>query len=244
VARRGLEIAVVGIPKTIDNDLFWVERSFGFATAVEEAAKAIQAANAEAVGAWNGVGIVKLMGRHSGFIAAHAALANSDVNLCLVPEVPFTVAGAGGVGDVLARRLQERHHAVIVVAEGAGQDLVADPARGRDASGNVRLGDIGPFLRDALGAHLKAAGVEHTVKYLDPSYLIRSLPANAFDSEYCAVLGQHAVHAALSGRTDVVVGYWHHHFTHLPIPLRLDPEREVWQRVLQTTGQPVSMVGA
>jgi 6-phosphofructokinase 1 len=249
IGRRGLEIAVVGIPKTIDNDLQWVVRSFGFATAVEEAAKAIQGANAEATGAWNGVGIVKLMGRHSGFIAAHAALASSDVNLCLVPEVPFTLEGEGGVCDLVARRLQDRHHAVVVVAEGAGQELVTDPARGTDASGNVKLGDIGTHLRDALRRHLDGIGMDHTVKYIDPSYIIRSLPANAFDSEYCAMLGQHAVHAGLSGRTDVLVGYWHHHFTYLPIGLatrqrlRLDPGREVWQSVLQATGQPASLVG-
>jgi 6-phosphofructokinase 1 len=250
IARRGLEIAVVGIPKTIDNDLSWVVRSFGFATAVEEAAKALAAANTEATGAWNGVGIVKLMGRHSGFIAAHATLASYDVNLCLVPEVPFTLHGAGGVCDLVARRLAERHHAVIAVAEGAGQDLLADPALGKDKSGNARLADVGTFLRDALADHLKAIGMDHTVKYIDPSYLIRSLPANAFDSEYCGVLGQHAVHAALAGCTDMVVGFWHNHFTHLPIALatgerlRLDPERDVWQRVLQATGQPASLVGA
>jgi 6-phosphofructokinase 1 len=250
VARRGLEIAVVGIPKTIDNDLSWVVRSFGFATAVEEATRALQAANTEATGAWNGVGIVKLMGRHSGFIAAHATLASSDVNLCLVPEVPFTLTGTGGVCDLVARRLAERNHAVIAVAEGAGQDLLADPARGQDKSGNARLGDIGTHLRDTLSAHLSSLGLDHTVKYIDPSYLIRSLPANAFDSEYCGVLGQHAVHAALAGRTDMVVGFWHNHFTHLPIAmaterrLRLDPDRDIWQRVLQATGQPASLVGA
>jgi 6-phosphofructokinase 1 len=249
VRRRGLEIAVVGIPKTIDNDLSWIVRSFGFATAVEEAARALQAANVEATGAWNGVGIVKLMGRHSGFIAAHATLASYDVNLCLVPEVPFTLTGEGGVLDVVTRRLAVRRHAVIAVAEGAGQDLVADPALGVDKSGNARLGDIGTHLRDAIRAHLTGLGVDHTVKYIDPSYLIRSLPANAFDSEYCAILGQHAVHAAMAGRTDLVVGFWHNHFTHLPIALatgarlRLDPEREEWQRVLQATGQPTSLVG-
>jgi 6-phosphofructokinase 1 len=237
------------VPKTIDNDLFWVERSFGFASAVEEATRAIEAAHAEARGAWNGVGIVKLMGRHSGFIAAHATLASNEVNLCLVPEVPFTLDGAGGVFDALEARLRSRFHAVVVVAEGAGQELVGMDGLGADASGNVRLADVGTWLRDQVGAELGRRGLDATVKYIDPSYTIRSLPANAFDAEYCLVLGQQAVHAAMAGRTDLVVGYWHHHFTHLPIALatqqrlRLDPDREVWQRVLHTTGQPPSLVG-
>lgn len=242
--RRGLPIAVVGIPKTIDNDLFWVERSFGFATAVEEAVRAVRGAHAEARGAWNGVGMVKLMGRHAGFIAAHATLAANDVNLCLIPESPFTLRG---VTDALEQRLRDRHHAVVIVAEGAGQDLVASADLGVDASGNKRLGDIGTFLRDRFTVELTARGLEPTIKYIDPSYLIRSVAANAFDAEFCLALGQEAAHAALSGRTDLVIGFWHNHATHVPIALattgrrRLDLDREVWRRVLQTTGQQAEL---
>lgn len=250
IARRNLPISVVAIPKTIDNDLEWIERSFGFATAVEEATKAVAATHAEARGAWNGVGLVKLMGRHSGFIAAHATLASGDVNFCLVPEVPFTLAGEGGFLQALERRLERRHHAVVVVAEGAGQDLLQDPAgQERDASGNLRLKDVGVFLRDEIKRYCAERHIEMTIKYIDPSYLIRSLPANAFDSEFCLVLGQNAVHAGMAGRTDVVVGYWNHHFTHVPIALavsrrkQLDPRGSVWQGVLQATGQPASLVG-
>lgn len=250
IARRNLSISVIAIPKTIDNDLEWIERSFGFATAVEEATKAVAAAHAEARGAWNGVGLVKLMGRHSGFIAAHATLASGDVNFCLVPEVPFTLAGEGGFLQALEQRLERRHHAVVVVAEGAGQDLVQDPSRQeRDASGNVRLKDIGVFLRDEIRRYLAARHIEMTIKYIDPSYLIRSLPANAFDSEFCQVLGQNAVHAGMAGRTDMVVGHWQHRFTHVPISLavsrrkQLDPSGSVWQGVLQATGQPASLIG-
>jgi 6-phosphofructokinase 1 len=242
--RRDLQIAVVGIPKTIDNDLFWVERSFGFATAVEEAVRAIRSAHAEARGAWNGVGIVKLMGRHAGFIAAHATLASNDVNFCLTPESAFTV---DGLTDALERRLRARHHAVVVVAEGAGQNILANNDLGFDASGNQRLGDIGTFLRDQLSTGLSARGLDPTVKYIDPSYLIRSVTANAFDAEFCLALGQQAVHAAFAGRTDLVIGSWHNHATHVPIALAtrvrrsLDLGSEEWQRVLQTTGQPVHL---
>ncbi len=246
--RRGSSLAVVGIPKTIDNDVDWVERSFGFATAVEAAARIIVAAHAEARGAWNGIGLVKLMGRHAGFIAATATLARPDVNLCLVPEVPFTLDGDGGLLDVLEVRLTRRRHAVVVVAEGAGQELLA-PADGLDASGNVRLGDIGPWLRDRLIAGLGVRGVRPDVKYLDPSYEIRALPANAYDAAFCLSLGQMAAHAGLAGKTDVVVGYHHRHFTHLPIAVatakrrQLRPDADLWQRVLQSTGQPASLVG-
>ena len=251
IARRSLRIAVVGVPKTIDNDIAWIERSFGFATAVEEASQAILAAHAEARGAWNGIGLVKLMGRHSGFIAAHASLASSDVNFCLVPEVPFELDGPKGLLAALERRLDERHHAVVVVAEGAAQELMqTSGSAGTDPSGNVRLGDVGPFLKKAIVQHFAGRGTDVTLKYIDPSYIIRSLPANSIDSEYCQILGQHAVHAAMAGRTNLLVGYWNRHFTHVPISLvagrrkQLDPQGEIWPRVLGSTGQPPSMVSS
>jgi len=248
VRREGHRIAVVGVPKTIDNDLDWVERSFGFATAVEAGARTILAAHAEARGALNGIGLVKLMGRHAGFIAANATLARPDVNLCLVPEVPFTLDGEGGVADVLAERLARRRHAVVVVAEGAGQDLLPC-VEGTDPSGNPRLADIGTWLRDRLIDALGERGLRPEIRYLDPSYEIRSLPANAYDAAFCLSFGQMAAHAGMAGKTDIVVGYHQRHFTHLPIALstarrrRLRPDQDLWQRVLQSTGQPVDLVG-
>jgi len=251
IARRCLPLSGIGIPKTIDNDLAWIERSFGFATAVEEARQAIRAAHAEARGAWNGIGLVKLMGRHAGFIAAHASLANADVNFCLVPEVPFTLAGEAGFLSALNQRLARKHHAVIVVAEGAGQEWLNHQGQvARDPSGNLRLQDIGVFLRDQIARYFAEQGTEVTIKYIDPSYIIRSLPANSIDAEYCLLLGQHAVHAGMAGRTAMVVGYWNQHFTHVPIALavaqskRLEPRGEVWQRVLKATGQPALMASA
>lgn len=249
IARRRLSIGVVCVPKTIDNDLPWIERSFGFATAVSAADTAIVAAHDEARGHYNGIGLVKLMGRHSGFIAAHATLANNDVNFCLVPEVPFQLDGESGFLRALIRRLHDKHHAVIVVAEGAGQSLLTqEGAPVRDRSGNVRLKDVGGFLQNEIERHLGAFGIESTLKYIDPSYTIRSLPANSVDAEFCLVLGQHAVHAGLTGRTNMAVGYWNRHFTHIPLSLvvsesrRLNPNGEVWQRVLESTGQPAGMV--
>ena len=244
IARRGLSISVVGVPKTIDNDIFWLERSFGFATAVEAAARAIAAAHAEARGAYNGIGLVKLMGRHSGFITAHAALVDSDCNFCLVPEVPFDLTGEAGFLPALEARLNERHHAVVAVAEGAAQGLLGAEDRGLDPSGNVRLGDVGPFLRAQIERYFEARQTEVTVKYIDPSYLIRGVSANALDSQYCLALAQHAVHAGMGGSTDVMIGYWNQHFTQVPLPLvtgqrkQLTPESGVWQQVLSATGQP------
>jgi len=242
-AERGQQLGVIGIPKTIDNDLAWVDQSFGFSTAVDEASRVIEAAHNEARGAANGVGLVRLMGRNAGFIAAQASLSNPDVNFCIVPEVPFALEGPGGLLDVLESRLTSRRHAVIVVAEGAGQDLL-DSGEATDASGNKKLGDVGVFLRDRIRAHFAALGWDATVKYIDPSYTIRSLPASPYDAHYCNALGQHAVHAGLAGFTDAMVGRWSNLFTIVPLPLvtshgrRLDPEGDIWQRVLQTTGQP------
>ena len=243
VGRRGLKISVIGVPKTIDNDISCVERSFGFETAVSEAATAIYSAHAEAEGARNGIGLVKLMGRESGFIAAHAALAISDVNFCLVPEVPFSLEA---FLQALRARLERRGHAVIVVGEGAGQDLLEGTGE-RDASGNVRLGDIGIFLRDRIKSYFKGIGMEANLKYIDPSYTIRSTPANPHDSVFCLLLGHNAVHAGMTGRTDMLVSNWRREFTHVPIPLavserkQIDPQDRLWNNVLASTGQPRDM---
>jgi 6-phosphofructokinase 1 len=250
IGRRGRSIGVIGVPKTIDNDLRWTQRTFGFVTAVEEAHSALVAAHNEARAAFNGVGLVKLMGRYTGLIAAHAALADGDVNFCLIPEVAFTLDGHGGFLERLEDRLADRRHAVVVVAEGAGQELIEPREDRRDASGNLKLKDVGIFLRQRIGEHFGSRGIPVDVKYIDPSYTIRSQPANSLDSGFCLILGQHAVHAAMAGRTDMVVGFWNHRFTHVPISLavsgrkQVDPDGEIWQRVLGSTGQPSSMVGS
>jgi 6-phosphofructokinase 1 len=243
IERRKLKIAVIGIPKTIDNDISYIQRSFGFATAVSEAGRAITSAHVEAQGARNGIGLVKLMGRESGFIAAYAALAYSDVNFCLIPEVPFTLES---FLKALDERLEKKDHAVIVVAEGAGQDILGKTGE-KDASGNVRFQDIGIFLRDQINGYLKHKGLEFSLKYIDPSYTIRSVPADANDSAFCLLLGQNAVHAGMAGRTNMVVGFWANEFTHVPIPMatskrkKVDPEGWVWNSVLTATGQPREM---
>lgn len=240
ICRRGLPISVVGVPKTIDNDIPYVQRTFGFETAVSEAWRATSAANAEAEAAENGIGLVKLMGRDSGFIAAYAVLVDGQVNFCLVPEVPFTLER---LCAALEERLGHRGHAVIVVAEGAGQGLFARRDE-RDASGNLRHGDIGALLRDRITEHFRERQRPVSLKYIDPSYAIRSVPATAHDSAFCLMLGHNAVHAAMSGRTDMVVGFWNHHFTHVPLALatserkRIDPEGALWSSVLASTGQP------
>jgi 6-phosphofructokinase 1 len=242
-ARRGLTISVIGIPKTIDNDISFVQKTFGFESAVSEAHRATYAANTEAEAAHNGIGLVKLMGRDSGFIAAYSVLVDSQVNFCLVPEVPFSL---DRFLVVLRQRLERRGHAVIVVAEGAGQDLMEKSAE-RDASGNIKYGDIGTFLRDAIKDYFKHIGMEISLKYIDPSYTIRSVPANPYDSAFCLLMGQSAVHAGMCGRTNMVVGFWNHQFTHVPISLavsqrkKIDPEGVLWNSVLSSTGQPRSM---
>ncbi len=244
VKRRGAAVAVIGIPKTIDNDISGIEQSFGFSTAVEACRAAIHSAHQEARGAWNGVGLVKLMGRESGFIAAQATLANSDVNFCFVPEAPPVLDGPGGFLEALERRLDVKHHAVVVVAEGVGETLAGQKGDVRlDISGNAVREDIGPLLHRWMVEHFKAVGKPISVKYIDPSYMIRSLPADSNDSAFCLMLGQNAVHAGMSGRTDMVIGYWNQYYVHIPIDLatlkrkKLDPRGDVWQTVLETTGQ-------
>jgi 6-phosphofructokinase 1 len=242
IRKRGLPISVIGIPKTIDNDLCFTERTFGFETAVAMSQLSITGAHMEAKGVENGIGIVKLMGRESGFIATYATLASSDVNLVLIPEAPFSLEG---VFAYLKERIIRKAHAVIVVAEGAGQEHV--PAEGFDESGNKRLGDIGSFLKRAIEGSFRTQGIPITVKYLDPSYIIRSAPAIADDSVLCFQLAENGVHAAMSGRTGMVVGVWNGHFVHVPTPLavrerkKVDTSSLLWQSVLDNTGQPRSL---
>ena len=245
--KRGLKISVVGIPKTIDNDLHFVGRTFGFETAVAAAVPAIRSAHSEALGAFQGIGLVKLMGRDSGFIAAYATLANPVVNFCLIPESPFAVDGENGILRALERRFASgKSHAVIVVAEGAGQELMEGEVR-KDASGNILKKDIGEYLKQRIVSHFKDKGSEITVKYIDPSYTIRSCPADASDSVLCYRLARMAVHAAMAGRTNCVVGQLNDDYSLVPIPLatverrKVDLSSNLWASVLDATGQEFYM---
>ena len=241
--RRGHPLAVVGIPKTIDNDVAFVSRSFGYLTAVEEAAKVLHCAHTEAHSVHNGIALVKLMGRHAGFIAAGATIASQDVNFTFVPEAPMKLDGKDGFLAALKQRLLQRAHAVIAVAEGAGQELLAVSGTERDASGNVKLQDIGLFLRERIENYFKAEGIPATLRYFDPSYLIRSVPADAEDSIVCDFFARNAVHAALAGKTGLVIGLLHDTFIHVPIELlvsqkkHLDLNGPAWRAVLAATGQ-------
>ena len=243
VRQRNIRISIIGIPKTIDNDINFVPQSFGFDTAVDKATEAIGCAHVEAVGTPNGIGIVKLMGRESGFIAANASLSMREVNFVLVPEVPFSLYGERGLFPALEKCLAAHSHAVLAVAEGAGQDLLSEHETCCDASGNKALGDITGFLRAKIAEYFSAKKIPYYLKYIDPSYMIRSVPANANDRLYCGFLGQHAVHAAMSGKTGMVVANIMDKFVHLPLELVTRKRRtmsvrsDLWQSVLETTGQ-------
>jgi len=247
ITKRRLPISITAIPKTIDNDICYIERTFGFETAVTQSFDIIKNAHNEAKGAYDGIALIKLMGRDSGFIAAHAALAVEEANFVLVPELDFDLGGPNGFLAHLTRRMQAKHHALIVVAEGAGQKFFDGAEARRDKSGNLLHDDIGLYLKDRILADLRGRGMDVSLKYIDPSYIIRSAAAIAGDSEFCNLLAHNAVHAAMSGRTDFVVGYWNQNFTLLPIPAavsqrkKIGLESELWFSVLEATGQPISM---
>jgi 6-phosphofructokinase 1 len=242
--RRGHNLAVVGVPKTVDNDVAYVSRTFGYLTAVEEASEVLNRAHTEVHSVENGIALVKLMGRHAGFIAAGATIANQDVNFTLIPEVPFKLEGDGGFLAVLKRRMIKRKHAVIVVAEGAGQNLLAAEAEQRDASGNLKLRDIGLFMRDKIEAYFKSQNFPIIMRYFDPSYIIRSVAADAEDAILCDLFARGAAHAAMAGKTGLIIGLLHDKFIHVPIEMvvkekkRLNPNGSIWQAVLAATGQP------
>ncbi|MDD5727154.1 MAG: ATP-dependent 6-phosphofructokinase, partial [Victivallales bacterium] len=242
IKRRKLAISVIGIPKTIDNDICAIDKSFGFETAVYATNTVITAAHNESKGAYNGIGLIKVMGRDSGFIAAYATLANSHVNYCLVPEEKIELEGSGNsLLEHLKRRLAEKQHAVIIVAEGAGQEFFAETGHLQDASGNILHQDIGLFLKDKIKSYFKTLNIEINIKYFDPSYLIRSTPAYGTDAVFCMLLAQNAVHAAMAGRSDMVIGHWHDSFTHVPITLatrerkKIDLQSPLWNGVKSIT---------
>lgn len=245
---RKKRIAVIGIPKTIDNDLNLIEKSFGFDTAIAKTVEAVGSAHVEAKGAYNGIGLVKIMGRLSGYITATAALAQGDANFVLIPEVSFELDGEKGFLKTLENRIKASGHAVILVAEGAGQELMKQNEKERktDASGNVRLRDIGLFLKNAIDAYFHRINMEINLKYIEPSYMIRSVPANASDSLYCSSLGQYSVHAAMAGKTGLLVALRRDEYVHLPLSAaisgrQIDPGGNLWFRVLESTGQPAEM---
>ncbi|MET7993744.1 ATP-dependent 6-phosphofructokinase [Amycolatopsis sp. NPDC005232] len=248
IRARGLDIAVIGVPKTIDNDLPFTDQSFGFQSAFARATDFITAVSVEAAASPNGVGIVKLMGRHSGFIASYAALSANAADIVLIPEIPFALEGADGLLAHVEQRVRAKGFVVIVLAEGAGQDLLEEHGlpqlNGRDASGNVKLGNIGELLKERITAHLLSVGLPPTMRYIDPSYAVRSIAANAYDAVYCLRLAHAAVHAAMAGHTEAAVARWRRRFVHVPLSLmtsrrnQVDPDGDLWMSVLETTCQP------
>ncbi|MCL2519532.1 MAG: ATP-dependent 6-phosphofructokinase [Spirochaetaceae bacterium] len=249
--KRGYKLAVVGIPKTIDNDFSFISRSFGFETAVGRAVEAVNAAHVEAKGAYNGVGLVKVMGRDSGFIAAQTALASQEANFVLVPEVPFDLDGPNGLLKQIEKRLSRKNHLVIIIAEGAGEELMSRELgiiEATDAGGNKIMHDIGIFLRSKIVAYLKNLGLESSVRYIDPSYMIRASAANSNDSIFCARLGANAVHAAMAGKTGMLVSQWNGVYVHVPIELatrkraQINPQSSLWRDVIESTLQPITML--
>lgn len=241
--KRRMKVAVVCVPKTIDNDILLMDKTFGFDTAVEEAQRAINSAYIEARSAYHGIGLVKLMGRSSGFIAMHASLSSGQIDVCLIPEVPFNLEGPYGVLHHLEHLVKTKGSAVVCVAEGAGQELL-QKSNATDASGNVVLGDIGVRIQQQIKRHFKEIGVPADVKYIDPTYMIRACRANASDAILCTVLGQNAVHGAFAGFSGITTGICNTHYVYLPIPEVItsprvvDPNSRMWHRCLTSTGQP------
>ena len=242
--KRDARVSIVGIPKTIDNDVPFVRLSFGFATALEKAQEVVRSAHVEARGAVNGIGLVKLMGRHAGFIAAGTSVVSQEVDFTLVPEIPFPLDGDNGFLPALEGRMKNRGHAVIVVAEGAGQHLLNE-GQGKDASGNQKLQDIGVYLKHRINDHFRQREIPIGLKYMDPSYFIRSCPASAYDRFLSDQMAREAVHAAMAGKTGLVIGFRHNRCIHVPTPMlvkatkRVEPNSQLWQSVLQVTGQPI-----
>jgi 6-phosphofructokinase 1 len=247
IERRKLKIAMIGVPKTVDNDFAFIQKSFGFDTAVGKAVDVVASAHMEATSQMNGIGLVKLMGRESGFIAVHTALASHEVNFVLIPEVPFNLEGDNGFFHHLEHRLRRRKHAVVIIAEGAMQDQLLTEHK-TDAGGNLKMADAGAYLRDRIIQYFEEQKIDITLKYIDPSYIVRSAPASPVDSVYCERLGNAAVHAAMAGKTKMIVGLVNNEFVHIPMKAavshrnHVQPEGNLWRDMLDATQQPALMV--
>ncbi len=248
ITKRNLKISVIGIPKTIDNDIAFIDKSFGTETAFSKACDSVNAAYIEAKGAFNGVGLVNVMGRYSGFIAANTTLATNLVDFTLIPEIPFELDGPKGFFEALKNHLLKYHKSVVLVAEGAGQRLFENEPVRYDASGNKELGNIGTLLKEKMKEYFNNLNIAAKVRYIDPSYIIRSTPPTPNDSIFCLQLAQNAVHAGMCGKTNTVIGYHNGEFIHIPMEIAtskrkvIDPESELWLSVLESTGQPIKMV--
>jgi 6-phosphofructokinase 1 len=240
---QGVVCSVIGVPKSIDNDILLVDRCFGFESAVEEAQRALLAAKVEASSAHNGLGLVKLMGRQSGFIAMQSSMSSGVVDVCLIPEIKFEMRK---LCEYIAKVFEKKGHCVVCVAEGAGQDILdSEGSKGTtDASGNPILSDIGVYLKSELKRYFKEHKTDADIKYIDPSYMIRSVPTISNDRIYCAVLAQSAVHAAFAGFTDATVAMVNTHYVYLPIstviqaPRLVNPKGRRWNRLITANGQP------
>lgn len=248
IKKRDVPFGIIGIPKTIDNDVLWVSKTFGFETAVGKAVEALRCAQSEARSAFNGIGLVKIMGRNSGALTSTAAVAMNDIDFVLIPEVSLILEGQNGLLNSIVRKVLDKGHITIAVAEGAGQELFADDSIEKDASGNVKLKDIGRFLQKSISDEFKKRNIDFTLKYIDPSYMLRAQTTTADDSVFCANLGQNAVHAAMAGKTGCMIGYTHEHFTHVPLNMvamgkkHMDVNGSLWLSVLAATGQPSSWI--
>jgi len=244
ITKRPWPVAIIGIPKTIDNDIGLIDHSFGFQTAVEETLRAVRAAKVEAACSINGVGVVQCMGRHAGYIAAQVTLASAEVDLCIIPEVPIAIDGSLDVLEHVIRVVEKKGHAVVVVAEGAGENLLGKSEE-FDASGNRRLRPIGPWIKEAIAERLTMRGLGRQVRLIDPSYMVRSVAAYSVDSILCTLLSLAAVHAAMDGYTGVCVALVNGRSVMVPLdliveasPRKVDVCSRTYERIVSLTSQP------
>ena len=247
---KARNISVVGIPKTMDNDVLWVWQSFGFNTAVQKAAEVVNTMHAEAESTRR-VGLIELFGAESGFVAANATLASGHVDLVLVPEI-FLALCPQQCEALLDRfieylsqtvRSKERAHAIVVLAEGVGELFKQRQVKlgGQPVSGKNFAGELRDFLQGGLKDPL---GRVVDVFVNQPRHNIRAVPANAYDQIYCARLGALAVDNALAGYTDVMVSQWLTEYVLVPLELvalgkkSIPPGGMFWKQVVSSTGQP------
>jgi ATP-dependent phosphofructokinase / diphosphate-dependent phosphofructokinase len=188
-------VNVVGVPKTIDNDLAATDYTFGFDTAVNIAMEAIDRLHTTAESHHRAM-IVEVMGRHAGWIALHAGMAGG-ANVILLPEQPFDV---GAVCDYVEHRFKTHYSPIIVVAEGATpkEGTMTLQTGEVDAFGHVRLGGIGQLLAEEVekrtGKESRAVVLGHVQRGGTPTAFDRVLATRfglaAIDTVHAEAYGQ------------------------------------------------------
>jgi 6-phosphofructokinase 1 len=229
-------IAIVGGPKTMDNDVFFTDATFGFRTAVDVATNFVLGIHHDAR-AQDRIGLLEVFGASAGWVALHAHADSGEGDEVLIPErMPEKREDhndfLGGILDYVEKRLEDNDHAVVVVAEGAMPEW-----QWRDAGAKDRaFANLLSKMKQRYGPARAEAGKEpFAISDVRTRYLVRGTPPNTYDIELCKVTGRLMVDTALAGFTGCAVHRWQNDYVLVPFRTAAERLKQVpmWDVFLQ-----------